>query len=198
MGGGGRQGGPGVGVGQPGLPRPGSTPAPVRTKLTAPLTTIFQDKARPETEHTLATNILADYASDDPEPACRLLMVADPKAYREPLPDRRAKRAEQVCPFSRPSSPGKPRTPGTIRRSIHPGRNPTPALDEPDRVGTGDARRAVRLLPDDAAGRVPHDRRGAPQIGIPPRSVPSLCRWARRQVAAVWTRDGRNWRSHRV
>jgi len=32
---------------------------PVRTKLTAPLVAIFQDKTRPETVHTLATNILA-------------------------------------------------------------------------------------------------------------------------------------------
>ena len=42
------------------------SPRPVRGKLTAPLATIFRDKRRPETEHTLATNILADYASDDP------------------------------------------------------------------------------------------------------------------------------------
>ena len=65
---------------------------PVRGKLTGPLATIFQDKARPETEHSLATNILADYASDDPDRLAELLMVADPKAYREPLPGRREAR----------------------------------------------------------------------------------------------------------
>ena len=54
---------------------------PVRTKLTTPLVTIFRDKNCPETERTLATSILKDYASDDPTLAADLLMDADPKAY---------------------------------------------------------------------------------------------------------------------
>ena len=56
-------------------------PAPVRGKLTPPLATIFRDKNRPETERSLATNILTDYASDDPDLIANLLMDADPKAY---------------------------------------------------------------------------------------------------------------------
>src|SRR5262249_29728915 len=36
---------------------------PVREKLTAPLTSIFQGKEHSESEHKLATNILANYAS---------------------------------------------------------------------------------------------------------------------------------------
>ncbi len=59
---------------------------PVRAKLTAPLATIFQEKERPETEHTLATNILTDYASDDPGRLAELLMVSDPKAYLSLFP----------------------------------------------------------------------------------------------------------------
>ena len=39
---------------------------PVRAKLTAPLAEIFGDKARTETEHSIATSTLADYAADDP------------------------------------------------------------------------------------------------------------------------------------
>ena len=54
---------------------------PVRTKLTTPLVTIFRDKNCPETERTLATSILKDYASDDTTLAADLLMDADPKAY---------------------------------------------------------------------------------------------------------------------
>jgi serine/threonine protein kinase/formylglycine-generating enzyme required for sulfatase activity/tetratricopeptide (TPR) repeat protein len=54
----------------------------VRAKITAPLAIIFEDRARPETEHTLATNILADYAKDSPGLLARLLMAADPKAYQ--------------------------------------------------------------------------------------------------------------------
>ena len=54
---------------------------PVRDKLTAPLATIFRDKNVPRSEHALATSILADYASDDPNLVADLLMDADPKAY---------------------------------------------------------------------------------------------------------------------
>ena len=59
---------------------------PVRGKLTAPLATIFRDKNRPESEHALATSILADYASDDPNLIANLLMDADPKAYASFFP----------------------------------------------------------------------------------------------------------------
>jgi len=54
---------------------------PERSKLTSPLAAIFRDKSRPESEHRLATNILTDYASDDPDLIADLLMDADPKAY---------------------------------------------------------------------------------------------------------------------
>ena len=99
---------------------------PVRGKLTAPLATIFQDKARPETEHTLATNILADYASDDPDLLAELLMVSDPKAYLTPLPGRREAGRTGLARLPGRACAREPRTPGTIRRSIRPGRSPTP------------------------------------------------------------------------
>jgi formylglycine-generating enzyme required for sulfatase activity len=54
---------------------------PVRGKLKAPLVAIFRDGDRPETEHILATNILTDYAEDDPDLVADLLMDADPRAY---------------------------------------------------------------------------------------------------------------------
>ena len=57
------------------------SPATRARQADAPLAAIFRDKSRPETEHTLATNILADYASDDPDLIADLLMDADPKAY---------------------------------------------------------------------------------------------------------------------
>jgi formylglycine-generating enzyme required for sulfatase activity len=71
---------------------------PVRSKLTPPLAAIFQDRTRPETEHTLATNILADYAGDDPDRLAELLMVSDPKAYVSLFP-RAEKRTGQVLPI---------------------------------------------------------------------------------------------------
>lgn len=59
---------------------------PVRGKLKAPLVAIFRDGKRPETEHILATNILADYASDDPDLVANMLLDADPKAYAVVFP----------------------------------------------------------------------------------------------------------------
>ena len=53
----------------------------MRSKLTAPLATIFRDRNRSESDRTQATNILTDYASDDPNLITDLLMDADPTAY---------------------------------------------------------------------------------------------------------------------
>jgi formylglycine-generating enzyme required for sulfatase activity/predicted Ser/Thr protein kinase len=54
---------------------------PVSDKLTRPLSAIFRDAGRSETVHSLATDILTDYAADDPGLLAGLLMDADPKAY---------------------------------------------------------------------------------------------------------------------
>ena len=77
-----RQGCPGVGVGQfPLATTLIEALRPVRGNLKAPLATIFQEKSRSETVHSLATDILTDYASDDPNLIATLLMDADAKAY---------------------------------------------------------------------------------------------------------------------
>jgi serine/threonine protein kinase/formylglycine-generating enzyme required for sulfatase activity len=71
---------------------------PVRGKLTAPLAAIFRDDQRSETDHSLATDILADYASDDPDLLADLLMAADPKSYRTlfPVVERQAEKTMPV------------------------------------------------------------------------------------------------------
>ena len=50
---------------------------PARDKLTAPLATIYRDTERPETERSLAFNILEDYASDQPNVLANLLMDSE-------------------------------------------------------------------------------------------------------------------------
>ena len=60
------------------------------------------DKGGSEAEHELATNILADYAADDPDRLAGLLMVADPKAYLRLFPVAE-RQAEKDLPVSRPS-----------------------------------------------------------------------------------------------
>jgi hypothetical protein len=54
---------------------------PARDKVTAPLATIFRNKEHPETERSLAVNILADYASDDPVLLTDLLMDSGEKQF---------------------------------------------------------------------------------------------------------------------
>ena len=55
----------------------------VRSKLTAPLATIFRDRNRSESDRAQATDILTLYASDDLDLITNLLMDADPTAYAD-------------------------------------------------------------------------------------------------------------------
>jgi eukaryotic-like serine/threonine-protein kinase len=59
---------------------------PVRGRLTAPLAAIFWDKDRSETVRSLATDILVDYASDDPDLLAELVMLSVPKAFAKFFP----------------------------------------------------------------------------------------------------------------
>ena len=54
---------------------------PVRNRLLAPLSTIFRDKKKSESERSLATSILADYASDDPDLLADLLLDSEEKPF---------------------------------------------------------------------------------------------------------------------
>jgi serine/threonine protein kinase/formylglycine-generating enzyme required for sulfatase activity len=54
---------------------------PVRTKLLVPLSSLFRDTKRRETERSLATDILADYAADRLELLADLLLDADEKQF---------------------------------------------------------------------------------------------------------------------
>ena len=148
---------------------------PCERALTAPLAAIFRDKGRPDADASLATNILTDYASDDPDLLANLLMDADPKAYvaffpiaqrqeAKTLPLFQAEIARKLAPLVERPSPRS--VLGEAGRHSH----------RQDRIGSGHAHRAIRLLPDNAPGRVPHDRRGSPQLGLSPHPVPSLRR----------------------
>jgi hypothetical protein len=54
---------------------------PVGDKLIIPLSTVFRDVNRRETERSLATDLLADYAADRPKVLAELLMDADEKQF---------------------------------------------------------------------------------------------------------------------
>ena len=117
---------------------------PVRGKLTAPLATIFRDKSRPETEHTLATNILADYASDDPDLLAELLMDADPKAYARPLPRSPSGRTAKTLPLFQAEIDKKATIPESDKDSEQ----------VKDRLAERQARAAVALVRMGKAGEV--------------------------------------------
>jgi serine/threonine protein kinase/formylglycine-generating enzyme required for sulfatase activity len=54
---------------------------PVREKLLTPLAQVYRDVKRRETERSLATDILADYAAEQPKLLADLLMDADEKQF---------------------------------------------------------------------------------------------------------------------
>src|SRR5262249_10219744 len=54
---------------------------PVREKLLAPLAVVYRDGKRRETERSLATDLLAEYAADQPQVLADLLMDADDKEF---------------------------------------------------------------------------------------------------------------------
>jgi serine/threonine protein kinase/formylglycine-generating enzyme required for sulfatase activity len=54
---------------------------PVREKLLTPLAGVYRDGKRRETERSLATDILADYAADNPQLLADLLMDAEAKQF---------------------------------------------------------------------------------------------------------------------
>ena len=59
---------------------------PLRARLVPPLSLTFRDPARADSERSLATSILADYAADDPGRLAELLMSAEPKQYATLFP----------------------------------------------------------------------------------------------------------------
>src|SRR5262249_27761946 len=72
---------------------------PIRGRLLASLSSTLRDEHRPETERSFATNILTDYASDQPGLLADLLMDAGPSAYSVFLPIVRTSQAEALPLF---------------------------------------------------------------------------------------------------
>ena len=174
-----RQGGAGARHDQSRSPRPLARPAraPCGGSSPVPSPRSSATRHRPETEHDLATTSSPTTPATIPTcwPTCSWMPTRRRIERLFPVAEQQA---EKVTPVFQAELHKKPNAPGTTRRSTRPGRSPTP-LSSSDRIGPGPARRPVRLLPDDAAGRVLATRRGLAEIGLPPRAVPALCRRAR-------------------
>jgi len=166
---------------------------PVRGRLTTPLAAIFRDKARPETEHTLATNILADYAADDPAALAELLMVAEPKSYRTlfPVAERQADRALPVLQAELART-------ATFQWNDP---SPDPAWTKPDPALGARIEAAVGLFAERFAvcQAMPLDdflttAEALRPSGYRPVRFRPYADGSVTLVAAVWTRDARGWR----
>ena len=166
---------------------------PVRTKLTAPLATIFREKSRPESEHALATNILANYASDQPDILADVLMDADPKAYASFFPIAQRQETKTLPLFQ-----------AEIARTLTPTWNDLP-LDpswaKPDAILSGKIKSAQGMLSERFAfcQTMPLDEfvttaEALRPSGYHPVRFRPYAEGKTVQVAAVWTRDGRLWR----
>ena len=143
------------------MPWSGSMPCPLApgpncysrfaVTLAPRLAAIFKDKQRSESERSLATNVLSDYASDDPNLLADLLMVADDKPYSIlfPIAQREATRIVPVVS-------GRDRQEGGLPVERHAARcivgQARFDIEEPDRIGPGSAGGPVRFLSDDANG----------------------------------------------
>ena len=166
---------------------------PVRGKLTVPLATIFQDNDHSESEHKLATNILANYASDKPDLLAELLMISDHKAYQSLFPVAE-KRAEQILPLFQAE---------LAKEATYSWNDPPldPSWTKPDAALVSRIESAQGILAERFAfcQTMPLDEflttaESLRKSGYRPMRFRLYADRQVVRVAAVWTRDGRNWR----
>jgi serine/threonine protein kinase/formylglycine-generating enzyme required for sulfatase activity/tetratricopeptide (TPR) repeat protein len=166
----------------------------VQGKLMAPLAAIFQDKARPETEHVLATNILADYAKDSPDLLADLLMAADPKAFRTlfPIAERQA---EKTLPILR-AELDKTATFDWNDRPLDPSwTNPDAALIGRIEAAGGLVAERFAFCQTMPLAQFQTTIEALRASGYRPIRCRPYADGPSLRVAAVWTRDGRRWRT---
>jgi serine/threonine protein kinase/formylglycine-generating enzyme required for sulfatase activity/tetratricopeptide (TPR) repeat protein len=166
---------------------------PVRGKLAAPLAVIFQDKSRSETVHSLATDILTDYASDDPDRLAELLMVSEVKAYRSLFPVAE-RRADQILPVFQ----GELAKKATYTWNDPP---PNPSWTNPDAALESRIESAQGILTERlsfcqtmALDEFLMTAEALRRSGYRPIRFRPYANGQMMRVAAVWTRDGRKWR----
>jgi len=167
---------------------------PVRGKLTAPLAKIFQEKSHSESVHSLATDILTDYASDDPDRLAELLKVSDPKAYRSLFPIAE-KWAEQIVPVFQDE---------LAQNVTYSWNDPPldPSWTKPDATLASRVEAAQGMVAEQFAycQTMPlveflATAEALRKSGYHPIRFRPYANQGTVRVSAVWTRDGQNWRS---
>jgi eukaryotic-like serine/threonine-protein kinase len=108
---------------------------PIRRRLLAPLTSVFRDSGRSESERTLATTLLSDYAGDDPDVLANLLMDAEPKAYATLFPIAQRETAKTSPLFQ-----------AEVQKKANPAENESNPERVKDQLAERQARAAVSLV----------------------------------------------------
>ena len=163
----------------------------MRDKLTGPLTRIFRDRKRSESDQ--ATDILTDYASDEPNLIANLLMDSDPKAYAAffPIVERQQ---EKTLPLFQAE---------ILKKSTYSWTDASldPSWTKPDATIIGKIESAQGMLAERFAfcQSMPLDEflttaEAIRPSGYRPIRFRPYAEGKSLGVAAVWTRDGRPWR----
>jgi serine/threonine protein kinase/formylglycine-generating enzyme required for sulfatase activity/tetratricopeptide (TPR) repeat protein len=166
---------------------------PVREVLWEPLREIFSDDHRPDSERRMATRLLADYAADQPGILAKLIKDADDWQYGVLFPYLKAS-PEAAAALLNNGLTAEP-SPDWEDKSLDPAWKPPDQeliqqIDEAQ--GLVDERFALcQTLPLWKFEKVA-DRLG--RCGFRPINFRPYAVGAQIQVAAVWTRDGRDWR----
>jgi len=166
---------------------------PARAKLIPPLAAMFRDNQLPPNLRSEATDILADYAKDDPDRLVELLLTADHTAYSILFPTVQ-RQAARILPVLEAELAPKENDPWN-----------DPPLDPSWTKPDGSIFEAI-----ESAGGLVNDRFALCQtmslgdfLGVSEVLRKSGYRPVRLRpyadgpvvrVAAVWNRDGRNWR----
>ena len=151
---------------------------PVRAKLLAPLNDSLSRSPRRESERTLATDILADYAADQPQVLADLLMDADEKQFAVIYPK-----------FKEQGEQGLPVLTGEIDKKLPAD---LPSSDEKrEKLAKRQANAAVALLRMNQPEKVWPLLKHSPDPRVRSYLIHRLARWVRtpRPSSSVWTRS---------
>ncbi len=165
---------------------------PIRNRLLTALASIMRNPGRSESERTIATTILADYAADDPEQLAELLMAADAKAFLTLFPVAE-RRAVQTVPVLQAE---------IARQASFSWNDPPldPSWTEPDSSWVSRIESAQGVVAERFAfcqtmplGEFLAVAEGLRNSGYRPVRFRPFADGSAVNVAAVWARDGRGW-----
>ena len=123
---------------------------PLRRSLVSALSLTFRDPAKPDSERSLATSILADYAANDAGSIADVLMSADAKQYATLFPVAQ-KMAGEVLPvlqaeLEKSATSVTTTVPGGQPSTASVGRRPILSEETTDNLAARQARAAVALV----------------------------------------------------